>query len=86
MGLLMHRRVVIQGVDATGVNRTVVCNNSVVCEDGPFYQRYISEWTDGGEHLGHGMSEYMDVQRLRATWIRPFLRLPWSVEQHGVRA
>lgn len=86
MGLRMHRRVVIEGRDADGVQRTVVCNNTVVCEDGPFYQRYISKWTDGGTEIGYGMSEYMDVQRLRAVWIRPFLRLPWTHLQHGETA
>ncbi len=77
MGLAMHRRIVLEGVDAQGSPRSVVCDNEVVCEDGPFYQRYISQWTDNGVVIGSGMSEYMDVQRLRAPWIRPFLRLPW---------
>jgi hypothetical protein len=85
MGLLMYRRVVIEGIDASRNARMVVCDNAVVCEDGPFYQRYISQWTDGGKSIGLGMSEYMNVQRLCAPWIRPFLRLPWTAEQHGVR-
>ena len=82
MGLRMHRSVVLAGVDARGVARRVVCDNDVVCEDGPFYQRYISRWTDGDVLVGYGMSEYMDVQRLRAPWIRPFLRLPWKQMMH----
>lgn len=86
MGLGMHRRIIIEGTDASGANRTVVCNNTVVCEDGPFYQRYISQWTDGDTDVGFGMSEYMDVQRLRMPWIRPFLRLPWKSLQQGVTA
>lgn len=83
MGLLMHRQVVLEGIDAQGRQRSVVCSNDVVCEDGPFYQRYISRWTESGVLIGQGMSEYMDVQRLRAPWIRPFLRLPWV--DHAVR-
>ena len=86
MGLRMHRRIVIEGLDASGAQRRVECNNTVVCEDGPFYQRYISQWIDGGAEIGFGMSEYMDVKRLRAPWIRPFLRLPWTNVKQGVTA
>lgn len=77
MGLRLHRRVVLRGTDHNGVERTLVCKNSRACENGPFYQRYISRWTLDGVELGAGTSEYMDVQRLSAGWIRPFLRLPF---------
>ncbi len=83
MGLVMFQKVLLEGIDAHGRQRSVVCTNDIVCEDGPFYQRYISRWTESGVFIGLGMSEYMDVQRLRAPWIRPFLRLPWI--DHAVR-
>lgn len=86
MGLLMYREVILEGVDARGKERQVICSNDVVCEDGPFYQRYISNWTDGGVSIGYGMSEYMNAKRLQASWIRPFLRLPWVDHQRQERS
>ena len=78
-GLLHHRTIHLSGVDAAGTVHTVECRNNVVCEDGPFYQRYISQWTIGRHETAYGMSEYMNVKRLARPWIRPFLRLPWMV-------
>ncbi|MBK6290231.1 MAG: hypothetical protein IPF59_00535 [Ignavibacteria bacterium] len=77
MGLSLHRRVMIHGLGADGVRRLLICDNVRACENGPFYQRYISRWTLNGVDIGSGTSEFMHVRRLRARWIRPFLRLPW---------
>lgn len=79
MGLSFHRELELTGTDASGGTVIVHCRNRQVCEDGPFYQRYISHWSVNGEASGLGMSEYMDVRRLSQAWIRPFLRLPWMV-------
>lgn len=79
MGLRYHQQLVLRGRDSHGSLVTVECLNHRVCEDGPFYQRYISRWRVDGTEAGYGMSEYMDVKRLAKPWIRPFLRLPWVV-------
>lgn len=79
MGLRYHQRIVLRGRDSEGHLVTAECLNARVCEDGPFYQRYISRWRVDGVEAGMGMSEYMDVRRLSKAWIRPFLRLPWVV-------
>ncbi len=79
MGLRYHQRIILQGRDPEGNLVTAECLNARVCEDGPFYQRYISRWRVDGEEAGLGTSEYMDVRRLSKAWIRPFLRLPWVV-------
>jgi carotenoid 1,2-hydratase len=81
MGLFHHRRIILYGVDRHGARRTLECLNERACEDGPFYQRYVSRWSVDGVSVGAGMSEYMDVRRLSAPWIRPFLRLPFV--RHG---
>jgi len=57
---------------------TVMCRNDRTVENGPFYQRYLSLWSVNGQNVGRGMSEFLDAQRLRQPWIRPFLRLPWQ--------
>ncbi len=79
MGLSFHRELELTGLDAAGKAVKAVCSNRQVCEDGPFYQRYLSHWSIDGQVTGPGMSEYMDVRRLTKAWIRPFLRLPWVV-------
>ena len=79
MGLSFHRELELTGTDQAGMTVRARCFNRQVCEDGPFYQRYISQWVVDGECTGLGMSEYMDVRRLSRAWIRPFLRLPWMV-------
>lgn len=79
MGLNVHRELVLSGIDASGTLVSATCSNRRVCEDGPFYQRYLSHWSVDGNETGFGMSEYMDVRRLSKPWIRPFLRLPWMV-------
>jgi len=79
MGLWCNRTVVISGTNAQGQQDVVECHNKRVCENGPFYQRYISQWKSNGKFIGSGMSEYMNVCRLRSAWIRPFLRLPWTM-------
>jgi len=51
----------------------------VVVENGPFYQRYYSDWIVNGVHIkDRGMSEYMDCARYQRAWIRPFLRTIWQ--------
>lgn len=79
MGLIFHRTIQVSGVSPEGERLVVTCENRRACEDGPFYQRYLSHWKLNGNDIGVGMSEYMDVQRLAQPWIRPFLRLPWMV-------
>ncbi|MBU3678798.1 MAG: hypothetical protein FGM32_04220 [Candidatus Kapabacteria bacterium] len=79
MGLRYHQRIILSGRDSKGNLVSAECLNARVCEDGPFYQRYISRWRIDGAEAGLGMSEYMDVSRLSKAWIRPFLRLPWVV-------
>lgn len=79
MGLTFYRTVQVSGVAPSGEQVRVTCENRHACEDGPFYQRYLSRWQLEGSDIGTGMSEYMDVQRLAKPWIRPFLRLPWVV-------
>jgi hypothetical protein len=79
LGLMFHRELELTGTDASGNVVKAVCRNGQVCEDGPFYQRYVSHWSIDGDATGLGMSEYMDVRRLSQAWIRPFLRLPWVV-------
>lgn len=79
LGLFHHRSIQFSGIDDEGHEHLVTCHNRVVCEDGPFYQRYISTWQIGATETALGMSEYMNVQRLSSPWIRPFLRLPWVV-------
>lgn len=78
-GLFHHRRIILSGTDESGRRHEVECSNGEVCEDGPFYQRYISSWRIGNDERAFGMSEYMNVHRLSKPWIRPFLRLPWMV-------
>ncbi|MBU3698525.1 MAG: hypothetical protein FGM33_00740 [Candidatus Kapabacteria bacterium] len=78
-GLMHHRTIRLSGVDSTGQIHEVECHNDSVCEDGPFYQRYVSSWHTGDGELAYGMSEYMNARRLAEPWIRPFLRLPWVV-------
>lgn len=79
LGLIHHRRIRLRGRDRSGHVHEVICSNDTVCEDGPFYQRYISSWRINGDESALGTSEYMNVQRLAQPWIRPFLRLPWMV-------
>ena len=79
LGLMHDRRIWLRGRDRSGREHEVICSNDTVCEDGPFYQRYISTWRINGDESALGMSEYMNVQRLAQPWIRPFLRLPWMV-------
>ncbi len=76
MGLRTHRTITISGEDDAG-SHVLTCKTQKVCENAPFYQRLLSEWTHNNLRLGIGMSEYMDVSRLRLPAIRPFLRLPW---------
>lgn len=76
MGLVSHKHVVVRGASTDGVRHELVCKNDQTCEDGPFYQRYISSWILDGQPCGLGMSEYMFVARMQSAWIRPFLRLP----------
>ena len=83
MGLRFHKRVVMKGIDAGGLRSVVVCQNARASENGPFYQRYVSRWKFNGMPIGSGTSEYMDLQRLNETWIRPFLRLPWKTITTG---
>ncbi|MCX6140248.1 MAG: hypothetical protein NTX15_05375, partial [Candidatus Kapabacteria bacterium] len=85
MGLRLCRRVVINGLDATGLPTTVECHNMRTCENGPFYQRYMSQWTLNGLSVGIGTSEFMDVRRMKSRWIRPFLRLPWKSVHMGTQ-
>lgn len=77
MGLRVPRTIVVSAQFDDG-ERTLRCDNNVTVENGPFYQRYLSSWSQNGQHLGQGMSEFLDAQRLRQPWIRPFLRLPWQ--------
>jgi len=81
MGLRTHREVQITATDAAGDRRSLVCFNRHVVEDGPFYQRYLSEWWLDDDYIGIGTSEYMDASRLGRGWVRPFLRLPWFSEE-----
>ncbi len=76
MGLVCRKTVTLSGHNGDGVMKQLECRNTTSCEDGPFYQRYISEWLLNGTPCGLGMSEYMDVSRMGSAWIRPFLRLP----------
>jgi len=76
MGLLTHKQVVIRGTSKDGLRHELVCKNDQTCEDGPFYQRYISTWIVDGQTYGYGMSEYMYVARMESAWIRPFLQIP----------
>lgn len=76
MGLVFKKTVSLRGRNSEGVMQQLECRNTTACEDGPFYQRYISEWLLNGTPCGQGMSEYMDVARMESAWIRPFLRLP----------
>ncbi len=57
---------------------TITSKRVRVLENSPFYQRYIAEYFQDGVSLGRGIAEYMNVRRLAAPWIRPFLRLPWQ--------
>lgn len=77
MGLRVPRSVVMTAQFCDG-EHSLMCNNDRTVENGPFYQRYLSSWSHNGQHLGRGMSEFLDAQRLRQPWIRPFLRLPWQ--------
>jgi carotenoid 1,2-hydratase len=63
-------------------NRTnyVVARRHSVLDSGPFYSRYLARFEVNGVKAGMGIAEYMDVRRLGAPWIRPFLRLPWRSE------
>ena len=79
-GLNAARAVELKGVDNSGRSQSVLCRNRRIVENGPFYQRYISDWYVNGDFVGVGTSEYMDVRRLGKPWIRPFLRLPWFLE------
>ena len=81
MGLMAGRRITLTGTDPRGRTARLHCHNRHVVEDGPFYQRYLSEWSLDGADLGRGTSEYMLASRLGARWIRPFLRLPFF--RHG---
>lgn len=81
MGLMAGRRVTLIGTDPRGREARLTCHNRHVVEDGPFYQRYLSDWRLDGINLGRGTSEYMRASRLGAAWIRPFLRLP--LFRHG---
>jgi carotenoid 1,2-hydratase len=76
MGLLCSRHIRLRGISPTTGPHEVSCTNSIACEDSPFYQRYISDWFIDGTAVGKGMSEYMNVARMKSAWIRPFLRLP----------
>lgn len=76
MGLMCSKRIVITGTSPVDGEHEVVCVNDTTCEDSPFYQRYRSSWTLDGMPAGTGMSEYMNVARMKSAWIRPFLRLP----------
>jgi len=81
MGLVAPRRVTVVGTDPNGHQARLICQNRYVVEDGPFYQRYLSEWSLDGIPVGRGTSEYMNAARLGDRWIRPFLRLPFF--RHG---
>ena len=81
MGLITGRRITLTGTDPRGHEARLICHNRHVVEDGPFYQRYLSDWSLDGIDLGRGTSEYMLASRLGAAWIRPFLRLP--LFRHG---
>lgn len=76
MGLLCSRHITLRGISPITGPHEVICTNSVACEDSPFYQRYLSDWYIDGMAVGKGMSEYMNVARMKSAWIRPFLRLP----------
>lgn len=76
LGLVCGRNIIISGESALHGHTEIVCRNSTACEDSPFYQRYISEWTLNNQERALGMSEYMNVSRLASRWIRPFLSLP----------
>lgn len=77
MGLRSGRRSRLVGTDRAGVERVLVCSHRWVVENGPFYQRYLSEWSLDGRGLGRGTSEYMNASRLGHPWTWPFLRLPF---------
>jgi carotenoid 1,2-hydratase len=77
MGLVSGRRSRLVGTDADGRERVLICSHRWVVENGPFYQRYISEWSLDGRGLGRGTSEYMNAARLGSAWTWPFLRLPF---------
>lgn len=77
MGLKNASRLILPFVDMGKNKRVITTSNSKVIENGPFYQRYISEWWLDDKFYGYGTSEYMQVQRLSSVWITPFLRLPW---------
>ncbi|MFN4984659.1 MAG: hypothetical protein ACK5BQ_01980 [Ignavibacteria bacterium] len=77
MGLLSYRQIILRGSSAEHGRMEVVCENAQTCEDSPFYQRYVSTWHINNEAEGIiGTSEYMNVSRMRSSWIRPFLGLP----------
>ena len=76
MGRVCKKKITLRGRSGEGAMQQLECRNTTACEDGPFYQRYISEWLLNGTPCGQGMSEYMDVARMESAWIRPFLRLP----------
>lgn len=79
MGLRYHRSIHCRGTLPSGGSLDVVCVNTNVVENGPFYQRYASDWTvNGTPSKQQGMSEYMDCARYRRAWIRPFLRTIWQ--------
>lgn len=77
MGLRVPRSIVVTAQFDDG-EHTIRCDNNNTVENGPFYQRYLSAWSHNGKHVGQGMSEFLDAQRLCQPWIRPFLRLPWQ--------
>lgn len=75
MGLHSGRTLTCSGLLPTGEELQISCVNSTVVENGPFYQRYLSDWTVNGIAVSNrGMSEYMDCSRYSQAWIRPFLR------------
>lgn len=79
MGLRINRTISCRGTLPSGEMLDVLCRNAVVVENGPFYQRYYSDWIVNGVHIkDRGMSEYMDCARYQRAWIRPFLRTIWQ--------
>jgi len=79
MGLRCGRTIACSGTLPSGESLVVECANATVVENGPFYQRYLSDWIINGTRITtQGMSEYMDCSRYTRAWIRPFLRTIWQ--------